>query len=68
VIADGRVTPDDWRTIRALLDRHGAVEAAFDRAIRHADRAKQHLLEAFAPSPEREGLIALADFVIQRDR
>lgn len=68
IIADGQVTAEQWRQIRELLDRHGAIDAAFERAIRHADRAKQHLLAAFPPSIEREALVALADYVIQRDR
>ncbi|ODS59644.1 MAG: hypothetical protein ABS36_00740 [Acidobacteria bacterium SCN 69-37] len=68
VIADGQVTPEQWRTIRDLLERHGAIDAAFERAVRHADRAKQHLLEAFPASAERDSLVALADYVIHRDR
>src|SRR5690606_33031179 len=40
IIADGQVTPEEWRTLRGLLDRHGAIDAAFERAIRHATRAK----------------------------
>ena len=68
VIADGQVTPDVWQAIRSLLERHGAIEATFERANRHADRAKRHLLEGFPASPARDGLVALADYVIQRDR
>ena len=68
VIADGQVTPEKWRLIRDLLTRHGAIDAAFARAVTHAERAKAQLAGAFAPSPERDGLIALADYVISRDR
>jgi octaprenyl-diphosphate synthase len=68
VIADGQVSPEQWRSIREMLDRHGAVEAAFARAVEHAERAKRHLRDAFVASPERDGLISLADYVIQRDR
>jgi len=68
VMADGQVSPEQWRTIRELLERHGAIEAAFARATTHAERAKQRLLDTFGPSPEREGLISLADYVIHRDR
>jgi octaprenyl-diphosphate synthase len=68
VIADGQVTPEKWRLIRDLLTRHGAIDAAFARAVTHAERAKAQLAGAFAPSPERDGLIALADYVINRDR
>ncbi len=34
----------------------------------HAERAKQQLVAAFPPSAERDGLIALADYVLSRDR
>jgi octaprenyl-diphosphate synthase len=60
VIADGEVEPDVWRTIKDLLHRQGAVDAAFERAIAFAARAKQHLLAAFPGSPERDGLIMSA--------
>lgn len=68
VIADGEVTPDEWRTMRDLLQRHGAIDGAFERAVEHAGRAKRHLTAAFPASPARDGLIALADYVIHRDR
>ncbi len=68
VIADGQVTVEQWRAIKELLARHGAIDDAFQRAIEHAERAKQHLADAFPVSVERDGLIALADYVISRDR
>ena len=68
VVADGQVTPEDWRTIKALLVQHGAIDAAFERAVRHASLAKVELERAFPPSAERDGLIALADYVVSRDR
>jgi octaprenyl-diphosphate synthase len=68
VIAEGEVQPETWRMIQDLLQREGAVDAAFERAVGFATRAKQHMLDAFPPSVEREGLIALADYVVSRDR
>lgn len=68
VVATGQVTPDAWRTIKEELNRHGAVEAAFERAVAYAERAKQHLAGAFEPSAERDGLLALTDYVLSRDR
>ena len=68
VIAEGDVQPETWRTIQDLLRREGAVDAAFERAVTFASRAKQHMLAAFPPSVERDGLIALADYVVSRDR
>ena len=68
VVADGQVTPEKWRAIKDLLKQHGAIEATFERAVMHAERAKRLLAHAFPPSPERDGLISLADYVINRDR
>ena len=68
VIAEGEVQPDTWRMIQDLLRREGAVDAAFQRAVGFAARAKQHMLDAFPTSTERDGLIALADYVVSRDR
>jgi octaprenyl-diphosphate synthase len=68
VVADGQVSPETWRTIKDLLGRHGAVDAAYERAVSHGTRAKQSLQAAFPASPERDGLLALADYVLSRDR
>jgi octaprenyl-diphosphate synthase len=68
IIADRTVSPEDWRRVRKLLSDHGAVDAAFDRAVAHADRAKQRLASAFSASAERDGLLALTDYVLSRDR
>jgi octaprenyl-diphosphate synthase len=68
VIADRQVTPENWRAIKELLARHGAIDAAFAKAVELAERAKRHLAEAFPVSTERDALIALADYVITRDR
>jgi len=68
VIASQQVTHENWRTIKDLLARHGAVNAAFDKAESYAARARQHLQGAFGPSAERDGLLALTDYVLSRDR
>jgi octaprenyl-diphosphate synthase len=68
IIADRHVSPEDWQTINALLAEQGAVDAAFDRAVTFARRAKQQLSAAFPSSVERDGLLALTDYVLSRDR
>jgi octaprenyl-diphosphate synthase len=68
VIADGQITPDRWRAITELLARHGAVESTFERAGAAVERAKQHLLSSFGPSVERDRLVALAEYIVNRDR
>jgi len=68
VLAERTVSEDDWRTIKDLLARHGAVEAAFARAVTYAQDAKERLAAAFPASAERDGLLALTDYVLSRDR
>jgi octaprenyl-diphosphate synthase len=68
ILAERTVSPEDWRTIKELLARHGSVDAAFARAVTYAQRAKEGLAAAFPPSAERDGLLALTDYVLSRDR
>jgi octaprenyl-diphosphate synthase len=68
VVADGQIDPETWRTLKEMLRREGAIDAAFERAVVYASRAKQHMLGAFPSSPERDGLVALTDYVVSRDR
>jgi octaprenyl-diphosphate synthase len=68
VVTNGQVTVEKWRTIKDLLARHGAVDAAFERAVSHVTKAKQHLTAGFPVSPERDALLALADYLLSRDR
>ncbi len=68
VVTDRQVTAEAWQTIKELLAEHGAVDAAYERAVTFAQSAKAHLLGAFPPSVERDGLASLTDYVLQRDR
>jgi octaprenyl-diphosphate synthase len=68
IVTDGQVSVETWAHVKDLLRRHGVVEAAFERAVSYATRAKHGLLDAFPPSAERDGLVALADYVLSRDR
>ncbi len=61
------VTPDDWARIKTLLAEHRSIDYAYGRAVEFGEAAKRHL-RLFAPSPEREALTALADYVLLRDR
>jgi octaprenyl-diphosphate synthase len=67
-VADESVTPEAWRSIKDLLVRRGAIDAAFERAIAYGRRAKQALAGVFPASAERERLLALTDYVLSRDR
>jgi len=61
------VIEDQWNELRRGLREHASIDYAYRRAIEFADGAKKHLY-AFPPSPERDALVALPDYVLSRDR
>jgi octaprenyl-diphosphate synthase len=67
-VASGTVTPEAWRVIYDGLTTQGAVDETFTRALSYGDKARTHLSDAFPPSPERDGLLSLVDYVLSRDR
>jgi octaprenyl-diphosphate synthase len=67
VVQERTVDRETWREIRRLLVEHKATDAAYDKAVEYAARAKA-CLDAFPPAREREALMALPDYVLARDR
>jgi octaprenyl-diphosphate synthase len=67
IVASRDVTPEQWSRLKALLAEHRSIEYAYGRAVEFGDSAKRHL-KLFPPTQEREALMALADFVLLRDR
>jgi octaprenyl-diphosphate synthase len=67
VVTDRAVSKDQWRDITRLLHEHRTPDLAYARAKEYATRAKASL-DVFPPTRERDGLQALADYVLSRDR
>jgi octaprenyl-diphosphate synthase len=67
VIASRNVTPEQWAELLRRLREHASIDYAYRRAVEFAERAKKPLY-AFPPSPERDALLALPDYVLARDR
>jgi octaprenyl-diphosphate synthase len=67
LVRDRHVTSDDWTCVKTLLAEHRSLDYAYDRAVEFGAAAKRHL-GVFAPRPERDALMALADYVLARDR
>jgi octaprenyl-diphosphate synthase len=67
VIASRSVTPAQWADLCGRLRDHASIDYAYRRAVEFAERAKRHLY-VFPPSPERDALLALPDYVLSRDR
>jgi octaprenyl-diphosphate synthase len=67
IVNDRTVTPEGWREVKQLLAEHRATDAAYRRAVEFAAAAKA-CLSVFPPTPERDALHALPDYVLARDR
>ena len=67
VVTDRAVSKEQWRDIVRLLREHGTPDMAYAKALEYATRAKS-VLDVFPPSREKEALVALADYVLSRDR
>jgi octaprenyl-diphosphate synthase len=67
VVAERAVSKEQWRDIIRLLREHRTPDLAYAKALEYATRAKT-ALDVFPPSREKEALVALADYVLSRDR
>ena len=67
IVRSRDVTPEQWARLKALLAEHRSIEYAYGRAVEYGEAAKRKL-KLFPPSQEREALMALADYVLSRDR
>jgi octaprenyl-diphosphate synthase len=67
VLKRARPEAADVEEIRRLVVRYEGVEYALERAHAYAQTAKEDL-ELFADSDDKETLILIADFVVDRDR
>ena len=67
MVEQRHVTPEKWTRLKTLLTEHRSIEYAYARALEFGEAAKRHL-KVFPDSPERDALMALADYVLYRDR
>lgn len=67
VLESGDLTPDRQKEILALVERQGGIAEA-RRVAEGFSAAAREALAPVPPSPYRDGLEALAEFVIWRDR
>jgi octaprenyl-diphosphate synthase len=67
VMRDRDVTLDEWREIRGMLTKSRSIDYAYSTAVEFVESAKK-ALQVFPPSPAREALMFLPDYVLSRDR
>jgi octaprenyl-diphosphate synthase len=67
IVQNHHASAEDWARLRQLMADHRSLEYARARAIAFGEAAKRQLA-IFPDRPEREALLALADYVVSRDR
>ncbi|MGE5359669.1 MAG: polyprenyl synthetase family protein [Bacteroidales bacterium] len=67
IVREQSVSAEQWETLSQALRRSGALDYAFCKAETYAEHARA-ALEVFPPSPDRDALLALPDYVLSRDR
>jgi octaprenyl-diphosphate synthase len=53
--------------LMALVREHGTADRVLEKAYGYARQAKEHLAD-FPPSPARSALLAIPDYIVERDR
>ncbi len=67
IVRQHHAAPEDWARLRQHMADHRSLEYARTRAIGFGEAAKRQLA-VFPDRPERDALMALADYVVTRDR
>jgi octaprenyl-diphosphate synthase len=67
IVRDRDVTRERWAELKQMLAESQSIAKARRQAEHYAGVALQHL-SAFPPSPERDALLALPEYVLSRDR
>jgi octaprenyl-diphosphate synthase len=67
IVRQQHAAPEDWARLRQHMADHRSLEYARTRAIGFGEAAKRQLA-VFPDRPERDALMALADYVVTRDR
>ena len=66
VLLSGRMDADRFKAVLEIIHRYDGLQEAAQRAKEFVEKAKRSL-EVFKPSLEKDSLIGLADYVIERD-
>lgn len=67
IISSHDASEAQWNELLGILREHRSIDYAERRAVEFAEKAKKPLY-LFPPSAERDALLALPDYVLQRDR
>jgi len=65
IVQSDPITPEDFSQVVELIEKYKGIQYTFDKAKRFIENAKQEL-RIFNPSKEKEALMAMADYVLER--
>ncbi len=66
IIVDPTVSAKDLSFIRHLFSKYNGIDYTFDLAHKYIEEAKDHLNTLFPPSPEKDALLCIADYILNR--
>lgn len=67
VVEQDEMSLDDFRAVSGLVKQYGGIEYTVDAARVYIERCKSHL-DLFLPSPVREALLSLSEYVVTRSK
>ena len=67
VVEQDEMSLDDFRTVSGLVKQYGGIAYTVETARFYINRCKSHL-ELFMPSPVREALLSLSEYIITRSK
>jgi octaprenyl-diphosphate synthase len=67
IIHSKTIAPGQWEELLLTLKEHRSIDYAYRRATDFGERARKPLY-TFPPSPERDALLALPEYILSRDR
>jgi len=67
VVEQDEMSLDDFRAVSGLVKQYGGIEYTVDSARVYIERCKSHL-NLFLPSPVREALFSLSEYVVTRSK
>jgi octaprenyl-diphosphate synthase len=67
VVEQDEMSLDDFRAVSGLVKKHGGIEYTVEAARFYINRCKGYL-DMFAPSPVREALLSLSEYVVSRSK
>lgn len=67
VVEQDEMSLDEFRAVSGFVKQYGGIDYTVERARFYIDRCKTHL-DHFAPSPVRDAMLSLSEYVVTRSK